>query len=65
MSRAKPPSFWPAAPAIEPMAVNRLEPRTRAVSWSCSSERAPMPRAGKLTTRSSAPSSSGFSISRR
>ena len=55
----------PPAPLVIGTARYRLIPCVRAVSCRLSSVRAPMPRAGKFTTRRKAPSSSGFSISRR
>ena len=57
--------FAPPLPATEPTLCQRLSPLARAASCSCSIVRAPMPRAGKLTTRRKLVSSFGFSIRRR
>ena len=64
-SRTKFAIFVPAAPPSAPTDWCRLRPVARAMSCSCSTERAPMPRAGKFTTRRKLVSSSGFSIRRR
>ncbi len=61
----KPPTLVPALPLKPPTLCARLRPLVRAISCSCSIVRAPMPRAGKLTTRRKLVSSFGFSIRRR
>jgi hypothetical protein len=55
----------PPLPPTAPTLCQRLRPLARAASCSCSIVRAPMPRAGKLTTRRKLVSSFAFSISRR
>ena len=65
ISRVNADSLAAGAPDSAPTAWNRLTPARRAASCSASTDRAPMPRAGKLTTRRKAPSSSGFSMRRR
>ena len=50
-SALKPRRLAPALPVSAPALWYRLRALTRAASCNCSMLRAPMPRAGKLTTR--------------